>query len=105
MFLTVDQSILKRSDQTLQDKENRNADKSIQRTLEDIAERIAPKRECGLVRKLVMFGAASFAAQKGCAAAPRKALIRVLCQRVPVIMVPEHYTSISCPGCGRETKK
>ena len=78
--------------------------RAVQSTLEDIAERIAPKRECGLVRKLVMFGAASFAAQKGCAAAPRKALIRVLCQRVPVIMVPEHYTSISCPGCGRETK-
>ena len=53
--------------------------------------------------RLMLFGKASFAAKKGRASAPRKAMIREMASRGVVLMVHEHYTSKKCPGCFEDT--
>ena len=53
--------------------------------------------------RIMLFGKASFRAQKGRASAPRKALIREMASRGVVLMVNEHNTSKKCPGCGEDT--
>lgn len=75
---------------------------AVQSAVDDIAETIAaPKRQQNSVRRLVFFGAASFAAAKGASSAPCKKIVRALCQRAAVVMVPEEWTSQTCPGCNR----
>jgi hypothetical protein len=51
----------------------------------------------------MLFGKASFRAQKGRASAPRKAMIRELASRGVVLMVDENNTSKKCPGCKEDT--
>lgn len=51
------------------------------------------------VTKVMLFGKASFRAQRGRASAPRKALIRNMAARGVVLMVDEYNTSKKCPGC------
>jgi hypothetical protein len=53
--------------------------------------------------RVMLFGKASFRAQKGRASAPRKALIRQMASRGVVLMVYEYNTSKKCPGCGEDT--
>lgn len=53
--------------------------------------------------RVMLFGKASFRAQKGRASAPRKALIREMASRGVVLMVDEYNTSKKCPGCGADT--
>lgn len=73
--------------------------RAIQKTIEEIAEQIAPKSQA-LAKRIVLFEDGSWKAMKGQAAAPRKKIIRVLCQRVVVVMVVAAWTSSICPGCG-----
>ncbi|CAM9531290.1 unnamed protein product, partial [Pylaiella littoralis] len=49
--------------------------------------------------KVMLFGKASFKAQKGRASAPRKSMIREMASRGVVLMVKEYNTSKKCPGC------
>lgn len=49
--------------------------------------------------RVMLFGKASFRAQKGRASAPRKAMIREMASRGVVLKVGEHNTSKKCPGC------
>ena len=53
--------------------------------------------------RVMLFGKASFRAQKGRASAPRKALIREMASRGVVLMVDEYNTSKKCPGCREDT--
>jgi hypothetical protein len=66
--------------------------------IESVCERIAPAAE-RWKKRVVFFGAASFAAAKGAAGVPRKKILQSLGLRVTVVMVPEHWTSQTCPGC------
>ncbi|KAG5191271.1 hypothetical protein JKP88DRAFT_285290 [Tribonema minus] len=75
---------------------------SVQRAVAAVADAMVPVEERGK-RRVVFFGAASFQAKSGCASAPRKKIIRECCQNFVVVMVGEAYTSITCPGCRRET--
>jgi hypothetical protein len=50
-------------------------------------------------------GVGARTAARGRPAMPSKALVHVLACRVPVIMVPEAYTTIACPGCGQRTQQ
>lgn len=76
----------------------------VQSAVAKVAEWIAPMRDKGHKQRIVMFGAASFMPKKGCAAAPRKRIVRELALRAVTIMVPEPYTSQTCPGCMRKTE-
>lgn len=77
--------------------------RAVQKAVEDVAERVAPAaRRCS--RRIIMFGAASFKAAKGCASAPCKKIVRAICLRAAVIMVPEAWTSQTCPGCNKRLK-
>ncbi|CAN0373923.1 unnamed protein product [Pylaiella littoralis] len=53
--------------------------------------------------RVMLFGKASFQAQKGRASAPRKAMIRAMAARGIVLMVNEYKTSKKCPGCFEDT--
>ncbi|CAN0207791.1 unnamed protein product [Pylaiella littoralis] len=53
--------------------------------------------------RVMLFGKASFQAQKGRASAPRKAMIRAMAARGIVLMVNEYNTSKKCPGCFEDT--
>ena len=77
----------------------------VQSAVARIAEWLAPMRDKGKQKRVVMFGAASFMPKKGCAAAPRKRIVRELALRAVTIMVPEPYTSQTCPGCERKTEE
>jgi hypothetical protein len=66
--------------------------------IESVCERIAPAGE-RWKKRVVFFGAASFAAAKGAAGVPRKKILQSLGLRVTVVMVPEQWTSQTCPGC------
>ena len=73
----------------------------VQSAVEHIAERIAPMRDKGKVRRLIFFGTALIAAAKGAAGTPSKKIVRALCQRAAVIATPEAWTSQTCPGCSK----
>jgi hypothetical protein len=75
-----------------------------QRTLAKIAEEIAPSGDIKRAR-VVAFGNGSFAPRKGAAAAPRKKLVREFACRAVTLITPEAYTSMTCPGCLRKTRK
>lgn len=51
----------------------------------------------------MLFGKATFRAQKGRTSAPRRAIIREMNNRGVVLMVGEHNTSKKCPGCFEDT--
>lgn len=78
---------------------------AVQKTVAKMAELIVPMRDKGKVKRLVLFEDGSFQAKKGHASAPRKKIVRELCQRAVTVMVPAPYTSLTCPGCRKETQE
>lgn len=54
---------------------------------------------------VVLFENGSFKAQKGGAAVPRKKLVEEIARRRVLLTVPAAYTTASCPGCLRRSKK
>ena len=77
--------------------------RAVQKTVEEIAELIAPRGVQTDQPQVVLFEDGSWKARKGQAAAPRKKIIRVLLQRAVTIMIPAAWTSQSCPACGHKT--
>ena len=77
---------------------------AVQSAVEAVAEKIAPMRD-KWKRRLVFFGAASFAAARGAAPAPCKKIVRALCIKAAVIMTPEAWTSQTCPGCNKRLRE
>ena len=75
--------------------------RATQSTLAKIADRYMGG--VGGTCRVMLFGKASFRAQKGRASAPRKAMIREMASRGIVLMVGEHNTSKKCPGCLGDT--
>ena len=75
--------------------------RATQSTLAKIADKYMGK--AGAACRVMLFGKASFRAQKGRASAPRKAMIREMASRGVVLMVGEHNTSKKCPGCLGDT--
>ncbi|CAM9681554.1 unnamed protein product [Ectocarpus sp. 13 AM-2016] len=75
--------------------------RATQRTLAKIADKYIGKM--GEACRVMLFGKASFRAQKGRASAPRKAMIREMASRGVVLMVNEYNTSKKCPGCFGDT--
>ena len=75
--------------------------RATQRTLAKIADQYMGT--VGEVCRVMLFGKASFRAQKGRASAPRKAMIREMASRGVVLMVGEYNTSKKCPGCLEDT--
>lgn len=75
--------------------------RATQSTLAKIADKYMGK--LGAACRVMLFGKASFRAQKGRASAPRKAMIREMASRGLVLMVGEHNTSKKCPGCLGDT--
>lgn len=75
--------------------------KATQKTLAKIADKYMG--HVGDTCRVMLFGKASFRAQKGRASAPRKAMIRELASRGVVLMVDEYNTSKKCPGCKEDT--
>ena len=77
--------------------------RAIQRTVEQIAETIAPikggREKYG--RRLILFENGMWKSKRGCASAPLKKIVRATCQRSAVAMVPCAYSSQTCLGCGR----
>ena len=73
-----------------------------QRTLEYVAEQIAPLSEAQLCFRAILFEAGSFRAMKGKASVPRKALLRRCARRAVTILIPARYTSSKCPCCSRK---
>jgi hypothetical protein len=77
--------------------------RAIQRTVEEIAEEAAPikggREKYG--KRVVMFEDGSWKPKRGCAAAPLKKIVRAVCQRAPVIMIPCAWSTQTCLGCGR----
>lgn len=79
--------------------------RAVQSAVARIAEKVAPMRDKGKVRRIVFFGAATFKPCKGCASAPFKRVVHQIACRAPTAMVPEGGTSKYCSGCGRELIK
>jgi hypothetical protein len=81
--------------------------RAIQRTIEEIAEQVAPIKGGRELygRRVVMFEDGMWKSKKGCASAPTKKIVRAVCQRAAVIMVPAAYSSMTCVGCYHKTKK
>ncbi|KAG5184129.1 hypothetical protein JKP88DRAFT_244994 [Tribonema minus] len=80
--------------------------RAIQRTVEEVAERIAPikggRQKYG--RRIVMFEDGVWKPKKGCAAAPLKKIVRAVCQRSATVMIPCTWTTKTCLGCGYENE-
>lgn len=79
--------------------------RNMQSAVDDVAERVAPMRDKGWTKRLIIFGAALCGATKGAAGAPCKKLVRAICQRAPVLITNEAWTSQTCPGCNRRLKE
>jgi hypothetical protein len=81
--------------------------RAIQRTVEEIAERVAPIRggreKYG--RRVVMFEDGTWKSKRGCASAPLKKIVRAVCQRAAVVMIPCAYSTKTCLGCGYENEE
>ncbi|CAM9207965.1 unnamed protein product [Pylaiella littoralis] len=79
--------------------------RATQKTLAKIADTYMGKatRTSAEKPRVMLFGKASFQAQKGRASAPRKAMIRAMAARGIVLMVNEYNTSKKCPGCFEDT--
>lgn len=75
--------------------------RATQKTLAKIADNYMG--HVGDTCRVMLFGKASFRAQKGRASAPRKAMIREMASRGVVLMVEEYNTSKKCPGCKEDT--
>ncbi|CAM9522063.1 unnamed protein product [Laminaria digitata] len=75
--------------------------RATQKTLAKIADKYMGN--VGEACRVMLFGKASFRAQKGRASAPRKAMIREMASRGVVLMVDERNTSKKCPGCLEDT--
>ena len=75
--------------------------RATQKTLAKIADKYMG--HVGDTCRVMLFGKASFRAQKGRASAPRKAMIREMASRGVVLMVDENNTSKKCPGCKEVT--
>lgn len=79
--------------------------RAIQRTIEEIAERIAPVKGVSSEdrkQRVVMFEDGIWRPRAGATAAPMKKIVRAVCQRAVVIMVPAAYSSQTCPCCGSQ---
>ncbi|KAG5181412.1 hypothetical protein JKP88DRAFT_321989 [Tribonema minus] len=55
-------------------------------------------------RRVVFFGVAARVAARGRPPIPTKAVVWQLACRTVIIMVPEAFTTICCPGCGQRTQ-
>ena len=75
--------------------------RATQKTLAKIADKYMG--HVGDTCSVMLFGKASFRAQKGRASAPRKAMVREMASRGVVLMVDEYNTSKKCPGCKADT--
>jgi hypothetical protein len=72
--------------------------RAVQKTIAEIANTIAPARLKGKVKRLVFWGDGGGKAIKGCASTLSKKIIRALACLTAVVITPEAYTSMMCPG-------
>jgi hypothetical protein len=79
--------------------------RAVQRTIEEMAATVAPPAERGKVQRVIFFGKGFGRAAKGQVSTPCKKLVRVMACNCIVIITPEHYTSMMCPGCYRKTRE
>ena len=78
--------------------------RAVQSTIEEIAATVAPPADRGKTKRVIFFGKGFGKAAKGQVSTPCKKLVRVMACNCVVIITPEHYTSMMCPGCCRKTR-
>jgi hypothetical protein len=77
--------------------------RAVQRTIEEMAATVAPPNMRHEQKRVIFFGKGYGKAAKGHVSTPCKKLVRVMACNCVVIITPEHYTSMMCPGCCRTT--
>jgi len=76
----------------------------VQSAIAKIAALIAHPRNKGSNRIAMYGGGCAGKKMKGGVSTPNKKIVRVLGCSCVVIIIPEHYTSMMCPGCCSETR-